>query len=160
MDARLGFLQQEYFLEADQLRNILINHPRVMALGTGELRVMHFTLTDLMGFEHEWTRKLIVELPAILSVNHQTLVNVFDILHNTGNIKHGLMVRFPEVFLTEERQVRDRIVYLKLLGRDQFDPELPLYVPLTAISIASDEVFATKYARTSEADYDLFLKNR
>lgn len=160
VDARLGYLQNEFYFNADGLRTVLINHPQLMGLETEDIRTIKCAIFDLMAFEYNWTRLLILQLPAILSQPPKKLVNIFDILHNTGNINHGLMIRFPEVFVTDERQVSDRIGYLMLLGRDQYDPSRPLYVPLTAISSVSDAVFATKYARTSEADYDLYLKNR
>lgn len=161
VDARLGFVQQEFGLKPSQVRCVLVHHPQILEPEDPiPFRVINFSLTDVMGFTRDQARTIVTQVPAILSRPHQHLVNVFDLLHNTGHVDHEVILLFPEVLLAEEGQLRQRIDYLMLLGRAQFVPTAPLFVPLSALSVAGDAVFATKYARTSEDDYNLFLKDR
>jgi mTERF domain-containing protein len=160
VDARLGFVQQEFELNGNGVRTVLTNHPQVLSQPTMSVRYCKLAISDLMGFDDIAVKVIVTKNPAILSANVKRMVNVFDYIHNIAKVPHEMIVKFPEVFTADVQTVRNRIDYLKLLGKDQFDPLEPLYIPLTAIAVMSDEEFANKFARTSEADYDLFLKNR
>jgi hypothetical protein len=120
-----------------------------------------FTLKEELGLERQDVRHVVVSVPSILSSSRQVIANVFDILHNDAEIPHEVILKFPEVFSAEdERTLESRLHYLQILKRDQFDPEKPLFIPLTVLTEGDDEVFAVKYARTSIEDYNLFLKSR
>lgn len=160
VDARLGFVQQEFSFSGNQVRSILTKYPGVLALPTMNIRYTKLAISDLMGFDKTATRIIVSRQPAILSQVVRKIVNIFDVIYNIAGIQHEIIVKFPQVFLSDLKTVKDRVEYLKLIGKDQFDPTEPLYIPLTAIAVVTDEEFATKFARTSVDDYDLFLKNR
>ena len=161
VDARLGFLVREYGLSPNQVRSVLINFPSVVGLHVMTLRAMTFTLKEELGFEENEVRDIVVAVPAVLSKSRQTIANIFDILHNDAEIPQENILKFPEVFLAEnERKLENRLNYLKILKRNQFDPQKALFIPLSVLTEGEDEVFAVKYAKTNLDDYLLFLRTR
>ena len=94
----------------------------------------------------------------LISEAHRTSVKVFDLVHNEMKIPHELIAKQPEVLDWKMRYIEERHLYLKKLGRDQYDPKLPLYVPLSAFYILEDNEFCEKYAKTSVKDFNLFMK--
>jgi hypothetical protein len=85
-------------------------------------------------------------------------VKVFDLVHNEMKIPHQLIAKHPLVFTRRPQLIKPRHLYLKTLARDQYDPKLPLYVPLFAFYGIPDEQFCDKYARTTVSDFNLFCK--
>ena len=69
------------------------------------VRVVRMCLFDLMGFDEDVVKKIIVQVPSLMSEPYRKLVNVFDLLYNTGLITHEIIARQPEVLLASERQV-------------------------------------------------------
>jgi len=161
VDARLAFLQEEYALEAKQVRSVLLHYSQVMSLHVMTVRRVTFSLKEEMGFTEQQTRSIVVKVPHILGVNHQTAVNIFDHLHNSALVPHQLIAATPEVLCADEKTVVYRLQYLQLLKRAQFDPQQPLYIPLSVLSSEiDDKLFVEKYAHTSVEDYNLFLRTR
>jgi len=89
---------------------------------------------------------------------HRTFVQVFDFVHNEMGIPHELIHKFPLIFTRRLVLLKPRHFYLKKLGRDQYDPKLPHYVPLFAFYGIEDNEFCDKYARTTVNDFNLFCK--
>ena len=161
VDSRLGFLQNEYHLNGNQVRSVLINFPAVVGLHVMTLRTMTFSLKEEMGLLPDQVTALVVAVPRILGESRQKVVNIFDLMHTKAELPVELILKFPEVFLAEdESSFENRLQYLMTIKRNQFDPEKPLFIPLTSLSEGDDELFAVKFARTSLEDYDLFLKTR
>jgi len=159
VDARLGFVMQEYRLTANQVRSILVNYPALLGLHVMTIRLMTFSLKEELGLSPEDVRQIVVSVPQILGHDRQSAVNIFDMLVNVAGIPDKMVVKFPEVFLADEKTVKKRLDYLTLLKRNQFDPEKALYIPLCALSTGDDQLFVRKFARTSIEDYNLFLKS-
>lgn len=89
---------------------------------------------------------------------HRMAVKIFDYVHNEMKIPHELIARFPIILDIRLHFIEWRHLYLKKLGRDQYNPKEPLYVPLTAFYELEDNEFCEKYAKTSVNDFNLFLK--
>lgn len=159
VDSILGFIQKEYQLKGYQVRSMLIEYPKLVSLEPMQIRLQTFALKEDIGFEKGQIRHVVMTVPSILGQHRQEMVNIFDHLHSKNNISHELVLKFPEVLVGGFQTVKNRLAYLKVLKRDQFDPAEPLFVPLTCLSHGSDLAFAEKFARTSLDDYDLFLRN-
>lgn len=82
----------------------------------------------------------------------------FNYVHNQMGIPHDLIVKFPSILNCRKRPIIERNLYLKFLNRAQYDPKIPLYVPLSAFYSIDDSRFCFKYAKTSVNDYNVFLK--
>ena len=89
---------------------------------------------------------------------HGMAVKVFDLVHNEMKISHELIAKVPHILNRRVSIVESRHLYLKALGRDQYDPSKPLYVPLSAFCFPEDPEFCLKYAKTNVNDFNLFLK--
>lgn len=87
------------------------------------------------------------------------MLMIFDFVHNQMGLSHEQIAKFPKIFLRRLRLIRPRHFYLKTLNRAQYDPTLPLYVPLSAFYEIDDAEFCLQYAKTSVNDYNLFLKS-
>lgn len=68
-----------------------------------------------------------------------------------------LICKFPDVLCVNVKTLEERDQYLKKLGRAQYDPLKPLYVPLSAFLIEDDE-FLTQFAKADPEDMNKFLK--
>ena len=86
-------------------------------------------------------------------------VKIFDLIHNEMKIPHELIAKQPNIFESKILSIKFRHEYLKRLGRDQYDPKKPLYVPLSAFNDLEDNEFCEKYAKTSVRDFNLFMKS-
>ena len=89
---------------------------------------------------------------------HRVAIKVFDYVHNEMKIPHELIARYPMILDRRLHLIDWRHSYLKKLGRDQYDPKKPLYVPLSAFFKLEDNEFCEKYAKTSVHEFNLFLK--
>ena len=85
-------------------------------------------------------------------------VKIFDLIHNEMKIPHELICKYPDVFNRRYPLIESRHQYLKAIGRDQYDPKQPLYVPLSAFYLLEDDEFCDKYAKTNVQDFNSFLK--
>ena len=68
-----------------------------------------------------------------------------------------LICKFSDILCVNLKQIEERDLYLKKLGRAQYDPQKPLYVPLFAFIIIEEE-FLKKFCKTSADDLYKFVK--
>ena len=86
------------------------------------------------------------------------LVRRFDFAHNHMGLSHQQIVQFPHVLLTRDFRMRQRHGFLKLLGRDQYDPSKPNYVSPLALVSGTDAEFCFTFAKSSLQAFNDFLK--
>lgn len=55
-------------------------------------------------------------------------------------------------------QLRQRHQFLRSIGRAQLDPAKPNYVPLNALAMSSDKLFAETIAKCPVTAYNEFVK--
>lgn len=159
IDAILGFIQKEYRLSGSQVRSMVFQFPQVVNLDPMDVRLKTFSLKEELGFSPKQIAQVVMTVPSLLAKDRREIVKIFDHLHNTGAVKEDVILKFPEVLDGKFDTIKCRLAYLRKLGKDQFDPTEPLFIPLTALSHVDDFIFAAKYANTSLKDYDLFLKH-
>lgn len=82
----------------------------------------------------------------------------FDYLLADMKIPLSLIEAQPCCLLLRACKMRERHLFLKELGKAQYDPKKPNYVSLSAISKGNDSIFCQEVAKTSIETYNLFLK--
>lgn len=83
----------------------------------------------------------------------------YDVITREMKIPQELVLENPSILLARTFILRERLVFLKSLGRAQYDKSLPLYVPLDAIhTYASNEEFAVNVAKTTYEKFDAYLR--
>ena len=50
-----------------------------------------------MGFRENELQHIVTVIPKVLTANKRKLTQIFDYIHNTMNIPHDLIVKFPQV---------------------------------------------------------------
>lgn len=160
IDYKLGELQIEFSLPATILREMVALYPPIISLPVEQYKLINFTLTDEFGFNIDEIHSILKSQPKVLEITRPDLIDRLDLLHNTMELKHRVITRFPKIITGPIIDIRHRFEYLKALKRNQFNPQEPLFVPPTAFYKISDEDFCSKYAKTNLEDYKLFLKTR
>lgn len=81
-------------------------------------------------------------------------------MHNEEKFSHQEFVKYPGIFLTRERRLRERIGFLRSIGRAQFNPKKPNFVSIDMIySSGVDSNFCTTVARASVQEFNNYLKS-
>ncbi|XP_025022825.1 transcription termination factor 3, mitochondrial isoform X2 [Python bivittatus] len=134
LDNRLGYFQNE--------------------LGLNPRKVYELEL----GFSKNEIRHIAHTVPKNLSTSKIKLTQMFDYLHNVMGIPHKLMVLFPQIFNAKLLRIKERHLFLKFLGRAQYDPGQPSYISLEKLVVLPDDVFCADVAKAEVKDFEKFLK--
>ncbi|XP_044280372.1 transcription termination factor 3, mitochondrial isoform X2 [Varanus komodoensis] len=158
LDNRLGFFQKELGLNPQKTRDLMTRLPRLLT-GTLEGIKENLKVYEIeLGFSQNEIRHIVHRIPKNLSINKRKLTQIFDYLHNVMGIPHQLMVHFPQVFNSKLLRIKERHMFLKFLGRAQYDPEKPNYISLEKLVSLPNEVFCTEVAKAKVKDFQTFLK--
>ncbi|XP_064010798.1 transcription termination factor 3, mitochondrial isoform X2 [Pogoniulus pusillus] len=111
-----------------------------------------------LGFQRSEVQQIAFKTPKILTASKKRLRQTFDYLHNVMGIPHNLLTRFPQVFNSKLLRIKERHMFLKFLGRAQYDPAQPSYISLDQLVSLPDEVFCAEIAKASIQDFEKFLK--
>lgn len=158
LDNRLGFFQKELALNPRKTRDLVTRLPRLL---TGSLEPVKENLKVCrieFGFETNEIQHMVTQVPKLLTANKKKITQIFDYLHNTMGIPHSLIVKFPQVFNAKLLRIRERHLFLKHLGRSQYDPTHPNYISLDKLVATPDTVFCAEIAKASQQDYEHFQK--
>ncbi|KAK1172593.1 transcription termination factor 3, mitochondrial [Acipenser oxyrinchus oxyrinchus] len=158
LDNRLGFFQKELGLNVQKTMDLVTRLPRLL---TGSLEPVKENLkvcqTEL-GFKENEVRHIVTRIPKLLTASKKKLTGIFDYLHNTMGIPHNLIVKFPQALNAKLLRIKERHLFLKHLGRAQYDPAEPNYISLDRLVSLPDEVFCTEIALASLNDFEMFQK--
>uniref|UniRef100_A0ACB8FEV7 Transcription termination factor 3, mitochondrial n=1 Tax=Sphaerodactylus townsendi TaxID=933632 RepID=A0ACB8FEV7_9SAUR len=158
LDNRLGFFQKELGLNVKKTRDLITRLPRLL---TGSLEPIKENLKVFeleLGFSQNEIRHIAYRIPKTLGLSKRKLTHTFDFLHNMMGIPHGVIVHFPQVFNSSLLRIKERHLFLKFLGRAQYDPKQPSYVALDKLVSLSNDIFCVEVAKTSIQDFHTFLK--
>ncbi|XP_007428940.1 transcription termination factor 3, mitochondrial isoform X1 [Python bivittatus] len=158
LDNRLGYFQNELGLNPRKTRNLVIRLPRLL---TGKLEPIKENLKVYeleLGFSKNEIRHIAHTVPKNLSTSKIKLTQMFDYLHNVMGIPHKLMVLFPQIFNAKLLRIKERHLFLKFLGRAQYDPGQPSYISLEKLVVLPDDVFCADVAKAEVKDFEKFLK--
>ncbi|NXN92599.1 MTEF3 factor, partial [Rhinopomastus cyanomelas] len=158
LDNRLGFFKNELGLTVKKTKDLVIRLPRLL---TGKLEPVKETLQVCQlefGFQHHEIQQIVLKTPKILTASKRRLRETFDYLHNIMGIPHRMLTCFPQVFNSKLLRIKERHMFLKFLGRAQYDPAQPSYISLDQLVSLPNEVFCTEIAKASVQDFEKFLK--
>ncbi|XP_015265349.1 PREDICTED: transcription termination factor 3, mitochondrial [Gekko japonicus] len=158
LDNRLGFFQKELGLHVRKTRNLVARLPRLL---TGSLEPIKENLKVYkleLGFTQNEIQQIVYRIPKTLGISKRKLTQIFDYLHNVMDIPHSNIVHFPQVFNSKLLRIKERHLFLKFLGRAQYDPKQPSYIALDKLVALPDDMFCTEVAKTSTEDFQKFLK--
>jgi len=141
-------------------RHVVVHAPTLVTLGTGQIELLRFAFHEEFGFAVDELKHLLLKCPVLWTSDRERLQKTFDYCHNVIGLSHERLLAWPRVLRYPVQHVRVRHEFLRLLGRDQFDPERPNYVSMKAMCEGADAIFCTRVAKTSALDYDRFLKTR
>ncbi|XP_071231228.1 transcription termination factor 3, mitochondrial isoform X3 [Salvelinus alpinus] len=158
MDNRLGFYQQQLGLSAQKTRDVVARLPRLLC-GSLEPVKENLKICKLeMGFRENELQHIVTVIPKVLTANKRKLTQIFDYIHNTMNIPHGLIVKFPQVLNAKYLRIKERHLFLQYLDRAQYDPAKPNYICLDKLVSLPDEAYCTEVASATLKDFELFQK--
>ncbi|XP_008329947.2 transcription termination factor 3, mitochondrial [Cynoglossus semilaevis] len=158
LDNRLGFYQQQLKLSAVNTRNIVARLPRLLCRSLEPVKENLKVCEIELGFKKNEIQHIVLTIPKVLTANKKRLIQIFNFLHNTMNVPHHLITKFPQVLNSKFLRIRERHMFLKYLGRDQYDPDLPNYIALDRLVSLPDEAFCSELASTTLEDFYLFQK--
>ncbi|XP_029299795.1 transcription termination factor 3, mitochondrial isoform X2 [Cottoperca gobio] len=158
LDNRLRFYQQHLKLSADNTRNILTRLPRLLC-GSLEPVKENLKMCEVeLGFKENEIQHIIIAVPKVLTLNKRKLTQIFDFVHNTMNVPHNLIAKFPQILNSKYLRIRERHLFLEYLEKAQYDPDLPNYISLERLVFLHDERFCTEVAFVTLEDFNLFQK--
>ena len=124
-----------------------------------QVKLNHFTLKELCGFKPSECQDLVLSYPDVYMVeDEEELEMTAKFLHNEVGYPHETLVKFPTTLLTNHTANRPRLLFLKKLNRDQFDPTLPNYVSPKSMVLTTDQEFCKDVAKISLGVFNDFLK--
>lgn len=88
----------------------------------------------------------------------KSLLERFNYLHNIIKVPHLTILNYPNVLLCRNFRVKQRHLFLKSLGRAQYDCNKENYIPIKALVENTDLEFCKTYAKCNVDDFNIFLK--
>jgi len=158
IDRRLGYFQRTFKLSGPQVRKLACDSPTLITYNLALIKDATFKIKDEMGFEANEIVTLLLAQPNIWKIHPTKLWLRFDYLHNELQFSHENLVRSPELLMTSVTKMRERVGFLQLLGRAQFDPEKPNFVSADNLINGDDGHFAVQVAKHSVVEFNEYLK--
>ncbi|XP_060099453.1 transcription termination factor 3, mitochondrial [Heteronotia binoei] len=158
LDNRLGFFQKELGLSVKKTRDLVTRLPKLLTSSLEPIKENLKVYELELGFSQKEIRDMVYRIPKNLGMNKRKLTQIFDYLHNVMDIPHNIIGHFPQVFNSKLLRIKERHLFLKFLGRAQYDPKEPSYIALDKLAAIPDDVFCTEVAKTSIEDFQRFLK--
>lgn len=93
-----------------------------------------------------------------LLADRYLIMERYDVITREMKIPQELVLEYPSILLAKTFALRERLGFLKSLGRAQYDKNLPLYVPLDAIKLYTNEEFAEIVAGSTYEKFDAYLR--
>ncbi|XP_037782555.1 transcription termination factor 3, mitochondrial-like [Penaeus monodon] len=158
IDNRLGFFQHLSGLSRGEVRVVAVKEPRLITHNLHHVKRTSIAVTEEMGFSENEMKSLILSTPKLWITNGPSLLRRFEYLHNEMGLSHSVLVKFPKILQSREFRIKQRHLYLKTLGRAQYDPHKPNYVSPASLVEGSDIQFCSDIAKNTIQDYNIFLK--
>ncbi|XP_069950768.1 transcription termination factor 3, mitochondrial [Cherax quadricarinatus] len=160
IDNRLGYFQRTFHLTGAEVRLLATKQPKLITMNLFSIKRTSFAIEEEMGFSPSEMKSLLLSQPKIWRANGVSLLRRFEIAHNQIGLSHSQIVQFPQILMSRDFRIKQRHDYLKLIGRDQYDPLKPNYVSPSALVSSDDVEFCTTIAKTSVQNFNDFLKTR
>ncbi|XP_016136928.1 transcription termination factor 3, mitochondrial isoform X2 [Sinocyclocheilus grahami] len=158
LDNRLGFFQKQLGLSAEKARDIVTRLPKLLC-GSLEPIKENLKVCELeFGFRGNEIQHIVTTVPKVLIANKRKLTQIFDFVHNTMDVPHSLVAKFPQVLNAKFIRIRERHLFLEYLGRAQYQPSQPNYISLDRLVFLPDDVFCSEVALATLEDFERFQK--
>ncbi|XP_016365227.1 transcription termination factor 3, mitochondrial-like isoform X2 [Sinocyclocheilus rhinocerous] len=158
LDNRLGFFQKQLGLSAEKTRDIVTRLPKLLC-GSLEPIKENLKVCELeFGFRGNEIQHIVTTVPKVLIANKRKLTQIFDFVHNTMDVPHSLVAKFPQVLNAKFLRIRERHLFLEYLGRAQYQPSQPNYISLDRLVFLPDDVFCSEVALATLEDFERFQK--
>jgi len=158
IDAQLGFLQRLFLLNGDELRQVITRHPKIAVWNKVSIQLMKLTYKEMLGFTESQAKQILLDHPKLYMAGRHAVMKRFNYLHEVIGYSRDDLLVWPQVLRTRVFIMRQRHEFLKLIGRDQFDPTRENYVSMKLLVLGSDAEFCANVAKTSVKRYNDFLK--
>ncbi|XP_069698164.1 transcription termination factor 3, mitochondrial [Periplaneta americana] len=158
IDERLGHFQVTFKLSGDQVREVAKKSPKLITYDMTHIKVNTFSVKEEMGFNEDEMRALLLKVPKLWMKNNKNLVSVFDYAHNTMKLPHQQIVAFPHILVSRIFRVKQRHLFLQLIGRAQYNPNMEGYISPKDLVSGTDTEFCQIVAKSSVESFNVFLK--
>uniref|UniRef100_A0A0A9WEF6 mTERF domain-containing protein 1, mitochondrial n=1 Tax=Lygus hesperus TaxID=30085 RepID=A0A0A9WEF6_LYGHE len=158
IDHRLGFLQSLFSLIGPEVRAVATRMPKLITYPLRQIEVAKFGVVEEMGFTQEESKYLLLGKPKVYTIRREDAVARFSYIHNEMGISHSQIISQPDILTYRESRIRERHMFLKSIGKAQYDPKAPGYVSLKALMSSSDSDFCANVAKSTILVYNKFLK--
>ena len=78
-------------------------------------------------------------------------------VHHTMGLSHEAILQYPSILTKKSLFLKSRHSFLKMLGRDQYNPKKPNYISPKVLSEENDADFCEFGARVPVELYNKFL---
>ncbi|PIO77097.1 hypothetical protein TELCIR_00809 [Teladorsagia circumcincta] len=173
MDSRLGWIQQQFGLSGDEVRNLIRKEARILMFGLGPLQRLVILFNKELEFHPKEIKKILLTDPRVFMMDPKFLMTNYGYIHRIMRLSNSIIVKHPFILRCSHSSIRNRHEFLKKLGRAVYEGEIVddkseasskdksdcEQVPIEVFLDPSDEVFARKAANTYLAVYNNFLRN-
>ncbi|KAK7125168.1 hypothetical protein R3I94_019263 [Phoxinus phoxinus] len=158
LDNRLGFFQQQLGLSAEKTRNVVTRLPKLLCRSLEPIKENLKVCELEFGFRGNEIQHIVTTVPKVLIANKRKLTQIFDFVHNTMDVPHSLIAKFPQVLNAKFLRIKERHLFLEYLGRAQYQPSQPNYISLDRLVFLPDDVFCSDVALATLEDFERFQK--
>lgn len=157
-DKQLGFLQREFALTGDEVRLVVTRHPKIAIWDSASILTMKMTYKDFLGFSADELKQLLLSDPKLYLAGKHAVMKRFEYIQNKVGFSHQEILVWPSVLRTRLSIIKPRHLFLKHLGRDQFDPKKENFVSLKGLAVGRDVEFCRNFAKVPVKQFNEFLK--
>ncbi|VDO26556.1 unnamed protein product, partial [Haemonchus placei] len=178
MDSRLGWIQQQFHLRGDEVRNLIRKEARVLMFGLGPLQRLVLLFNKELEFTPSEMKKILLTDPRVFMMDPKFIVTNYQYLHRIMRLSNAIIAEHPLILRCSHSSIRNRHEFLKKLGKAVYEGAIvdekvetpPIEKDDCKVSAydlcflkifldPSDEVFVRKAANTYLAVYNNFLRN-
>lgn len=158
VDHKLGFFQKLFALAGPEVRQVAVSMPKIITYPLRQIEIARFGVIEEMGFSRPEAKTLLMTKPKVYTLRREDAVARFNYLHEDMGLTHSHILSQPHVLLYRLPRLRERHLFLKSIGKDQYDSTQPGYVSLEALVGSTDTHFCNEVAHSSVVIYNEFLK--
>uniref|UniRef100_A0A0N4XGD0 LD27042p (inferred by orthology to a D. melanogaster protein) n=1 Tax=Nippostrongylus brasiliensis TaxID=27835 RepID=A0A0N4XGD0_NIPBR len=178
MDSRLGWIQEQFRLSGDDVRDLIRKDARVVMFGLGPLQ----RLVTLFNKEFEFTpkqmKKMLLSDPRLFIMDPKFIIANYGYIHRTMRLSNAIIAEHPFILRCSHSSIRNRHEFLKKVGRAVYegaivdenaeasmknnDETIEVNVSMCISHVfldPSDEVFVRKAANSYLVIYNNFLRS-
>ncbi|XP_058030411.1 transcription termination factor 3, mitochondrial isoform X2 [Ahaetulla prasina] len=139
LKTRVNYLISKKFPK-EAVTQMVLRAPDLLLLSVENLDDRLGFFQNVLGLNPRKTRNLVTRLPRLLT-------GELEPIEENLAIFNGKLLR-----------IKERHLFLKFLGRAQYDPEQPNYISLEKLIAMPDDVFCAEVAKAEVTDFEKFLK--